>query len=261
MRQNYKLPAILLLLFACSYLLAFPDAKYDEYFTDEDSWIENMSALAFLIASVLFFLCYWRSKDNGLRIGKYKTGRNLIFLGLALLFFVAFGEEISWGQRIFGWSTPESLAKVNYQQETNIHNLDFFTFKHETDQGFWSFLFVLNAGRIFFYFWFSFLVILPLSNYFFPAIKRLIQRINIPVPPMWLGFLMISNLVLSKVYKVLTADYATDYTNSIDEIMEGNYAIVIVVLAILFYTSKIYLQKEQSEETLTNFSPIRTIPQ
>ncbi len=31
-------------------------------------------------------------------------------------------EEISWGQRIFGWSTPLILEKVNYQNEINIHN-------------------------------------------------------------------------------------------------------------------------------------------
>jgi hypothetical protein len=239
-----KTPFILFLLFACSYLLAFPDVKYDQLFTDEDSWIENMSALAFLIASVLFFLCYWKSSNNGLNIGRFRTNRNLVFLGLALLFFVAFGEEISWGQRIFGWSTPESLAKVNYQQETNLHNLDFFTFKSETDDSFWSFLFVLNAGRIFFYFWFSFLVILPLSVYFSPTIKRFIKRFNIPVPVIWLGFLMIANLILAKTYKLLMKNGRVNYDGSIDEIMEGNYAIVILVLAVYFFKGKRYLPME-----------------
>ncbi len=240
MISKYKTPIILLILFTCSYLLAFPDVQYNEYFTDEDSWIENMSALAFLVAAVLFFLCFWRSKGNGNNLWKFKTSRNLVYLGLGLLFFVAFGEEISWGQRIFGWATPESLAEVNYQQETNIHNLDFFTFKDEAGDSFWSFLFVLNAGRIFFYFWFSFLILLPLANYFSAGLKKIINKINIPVPPMWLGGLMISNLLLSKLYKVVTADYPENYTNSIDEIMEGNYAIVIAALAIYFFVNKIY---------------------
>lgn len=31
-------------------------------------------------------------------------------------------EEISWGQRIFGWSTPQALKAHNYQQEANLHN-------------------------------------------------------------------------------------------------------------------------------------------
>lgn len=36
--------------------------------------------------------------------------------------FVA-GEEISWGQRIFGWATPAELEEVNRQGESNIHNI------------------------------------------------------------------------------------------------------------------------------------------
>lgn len=235
--KSYK-PFILFLLIACSYLLIFPDVKYDLYFTDEDRLIENMSALAFLVAGLLFFLCYRRSSKNGLTIGKFKTNRNLVFLGLAILFLVAFGEEISWGQRIFGWSTPESLARVNYQQETNIHNLDFFTFKHEKENSFWSFLFVLNAGRLFFYFWFSFLVILPLSVYFSPTIKGFIKKINIPVPAILFGFLMIANLVISKIYKQLFKYESEYYSESIDEIMEGNYAIIIFALSVHFFRRK-----------------------
>ena len=32
-------------------------------------------------------------------------------------------EEISWGQRIFQWSTPNIMMKINSQGETNIHNI------------------------------------------------------------------------------------------------------------------------------------------
>jgi hypothetical protein len=38
------------------------------------------------------------------------------------LFFLI-GEELSWGQRIFGWETPESYASINKQKETNLHNI------------------------------------------------------------------------------------------------------------------------------------------
>jgi hypothetical protein len=37
--------------------------------------------------------------------------------------FLIAGEEISWGQRIFGWGTPEAFHGRNYQDETNVHNL------------------------------------------------------------------------------------------------------------------------------------------
>lgn len=32
------------------------------------------------------------------------------------------GEELSWGQHVFGWATPEAFAS-NVQGETNLHNL------------------------------------------------------------------------------------------------------------------------------------------
>lgn len=32
------------------------------------------------------------------------------------------GEEHSWGQHFFGWSTPDVWSAINRQQETNLHN-------------------------------------------------------------------------------------------------------------------------------------------
>jgi len=46
-----------------------------------------------------------------------------LWVGLATLcsLYVA-GEEISWGQHIFEWATPEAWHTINDQQETNLHN-------------------------------------------------------------------------------------------------------------------------------------------
>lgn len=41
---------------------------------------------------------------------------------LAGMIFIV-GEEISWGQRIFGFSTPDSLIEINRQRESNLHNI------------------------------------------------------------------------------------------------------------------------------------------
>ncbi len=38
------------------------------------------------------------------------------------LFFIA-GEEISWGQRIAGFGTPDTLRKINSQREFTLHNI------------------------------------------------------------------------------------------------------------------------------------------
>ena len=41
---------------------------------------------------------------------------------LALAFFYGAGEEISWGQRLLGFGSPEFFEAYNLQEETNLHN-------------------------------------------------------------------------------------------------------------------------------------------
>ena len=43
----------------------------------------------------------------------------LYLLGLTYYFF----EEISWGQHLFFWVTPDFFSKLNSQNETNLHNM------------------------------------------------------------------------------------------------------------------------------------------
>lgn len=53
-----------------------------------------------------------------------KTDRLLtawIAIALVCCIYVG-GEEISWGQHLFFWATPESWAVLNDQNETNLHN-------------------------------------------------------------------------------------------------------------------------------------------
>lgn len=48
----------------------------------------------------------------------------MALVSFALL--VIAGDEISWGQRLLGLTTPESIAAVSRQGEITIHNLDYF---------------------------------------------------------------------------------------------------------------------------------------
>lgn len=47
----------------------------------------------------------------------------LVYVFLACACFFVAGEEVSWGQWIFHWDTPDALAEANLQGETNLHNL------------------------------------------------------------------------------------------------------------------------------------------
>jgi hypothetical protein len=53
------------------------------------------------------------------------------------------GEEISWGQRIFGWATPDFFRENNIQGETNFHNMDTQLFQNILYFGGWLLLVAL----------------------------------------------------------------------------------------------------------------------
>lgn len=94
----------------------FPDA-YDRAIGGEFGLVENATWLILLPAIVLGGL--------SLRAGAGLPGRWfpgwLFAVTLGCIFFA--GEEISWGQHFFRWATPDDLARLNDQGETNLHNL------------------------------------------------------------------------------------------------------------------------------------------
>jgi len=85
----------------------------------ESGIIELSGAFSLLLTSFILFWCAKSCKD--VKESKYKYWT---FIAVGLLFFWAFGEEISWGQHMFGTLTPEWLAAINDQNETNIHNIN-----------------------------------------------------------------------------------------------------------------------------------------
>lgn len=48
----------------------------------------------------------------------------ILAIAMVLLLGLMVGEELSWGQRIFGWGTPSFLAEINSQSEINLHNIN-----------------------------------------------------------------------------------------------------------------------------------------
>jgi len=71
-----------------------------------------ISGMAFCVAIFLLKKINWQKQKL---IGA-------AVLAAALGSFYITGEEISWGQHIASWSTPEFWAGVNDQGETNLHN-------------------------------------------------------------------------------------------------------------------------------------------
>ena len=85
--------------------------------TAEDSLMEWLQFLMVFLAGMLL-------ARHGVRLARVRQ-RLAAVLALTLaagLIFIA-GEEIAWGQRLFGFGTPAALEAVNYQSETTIHNI------------------------------------------------------------------------------------------------------------------------------------------
>jgi hypothetical protein len=88
------------------------------WYVGEDGFAESLTALLFLGG---FF--YSIRARNELSRGGDKLLTPLFFVAILGMAFLA-GEEVSWGQRFFHWSTPEALAERNVQGETTLHNIN-----------------------------------------------------------------------------------------------------------------------------------------
>lgn len=108
----YGVPAMMLVY---PFFMLVPALNWEEGLDREYGLIENLTAL-FLFSAFILAL-----RTLPLSLGKMHA---VWLVLLALGAFVFFGEEISWGQHFFGWSTPDDWKELNRQRETNIHNLN-----------------------------------------------------------------------------------------------------------------------------------------
>lgn len=83
------------------------------YLISEDNIGEYATSVAFAISGGFFIASAVR---------RSRLNRALL-LALGLMSILVAGEEISWGQRIFGIDTPEVLRSVNRQGEITLHNI------------------------------------------------------------------------------------------------------------------------------------------
>jgi len=102
-------------------IAAIPMFHFFVFLTEENSLWEW---LQFVFLNITWILFTWLGVRL-LRRGEL-PGLLSLLAGLAV-FFIA-GEEIAWGQQIFGWQTPELFSEMNAQNETTLHN---FSSAHE----------------------------------------------------------------------------------------------------------------------------------
>ena len=172
--------ALVTIIIAIGYLLFYTNSAQFEWFIQEDGVAEWLTVAGLLLGSIV---CFYR-------LGKLMKTRSKWFLfvtfGLGLFLFFAAGEEISWGQRIFGISTPEYFQQHNAQQETNLHNLVVDGVK--LNKLIFSVILVSLLS--------IFLLIVPIVHQKNEPIRKFLDRSAIPVPQWYqvIGFVVVFTL-------------------------------------------------------------------
>lgn len=193
---------------------------------DEDHYFENIGAISLFIASALslytFYILRKAHKTN-----KIFWGKQLVYFGLAVLYFFGAGEEISWGQRIFGINQPASLVEKNVQDELNIHNLA--VFENST---------LLKADNIFSVFWIGFAVLAPLGGLLFDWFKNYVSK-WMPIVHWGIGMLFLGNYVLAGLAKIIFSSIYTSklvpFVQALQEIKESNYEFLFIFLTLFVF--------------------------
>jgi len=114
-----------LLALALTFRSFFP-SSYFQHFVIEDSAIEYITMFVYLLTA---FYCVKSLKIiiGSQHLSSYiKYLYSLIFIIIIIGSLWVAGEEISWGQRILGYETPNAVALQNKQGEFNFHNFEPF---------------------------------------------------------------------------------------------------------------------------------------
>jgi len=90
-----------------------PDAYYQ--YVQEDQPLEWSTFWGFMVAGAFF--------ARATLLDRHKGPPPWFFAGLAAFCVLVAMEEISWGQRVFGYTPPRYFLDNNYQLELNLHNV------------------------------------------------------------------------------------------------------------------------------------------
>ena len=162
----------------------------------EDYWVESLTAVWFLLAGLVLFVT---------ALVERSFFRRCVYIlgGMAMVF--AAGEEISWGQRIFGFATPDFLMHLNESKEFNVHNINNTAF---------SFIY-LNGT----------LILCMATGAAFLCRKDRLFGIPLPSIPLLLGFLLILSYTSGAYLEEISGADGREYVKSV-RISVGGFFLV-----------------------------------
>jgi hypothetical protein len=225
-----------LLLFSAS-ILPFLQIDTLAWLAEEDGPIENAGALCFLLAGILFFVTARQTSGLHRQCGANRIESPLTLYALGVLLLVCFGEEISWGHRLFHYSVPAWLEAINQQGEWNLHNLTWFQ-AHTPDgvrKSFWARL--IDMNRLLAIFQLTLCTLVPIITVYSATVRAWVSRIGLPIVPWWIAGLVPVHILASQaVYAIIGAGGDLILGDALDETKETLRAFIFLVVAIWAYT-------------------------
>jgi hypothetical protein len=216
-----------------SYAVLLGKPAFVDFWAGREMAFETLGALAFLAAAFFFARsaccpACWPAP----------RGRRFTLALLALFFFVAAGEELSWGQHFFGFETPEGLKHANVQEELNLHNLAIFdSYDARTGEKKAGLAAWLNSNRLFDYFMVGFFWLAPALAPLLRARSEWLRRLDPPVPRPRLGLLLLLSFGLTLLVELTLVDGMLRHL-AVSEIREFNYAWLCALAAWQFLASR-----------------------
>jgi len=153
---------------------------YNSIIWSENGLVEFLQVI-FLFISVIFLVKFIKKNFNKITI-ILKIFIIMYLLGILYYFF----EEISWGQHIFGWQTPDFFSNFNHQNETNIHNIS-------------SLFNELPRNLLLIWCSLSFLIVKILKNDFFYLKYFIFPNINLKLISILILIFFIPDLLVEKL--------------------------------------------------------------
>ncbi len=262
--QDIPIPRTLIVL---TYLVLFAEFSLPFYSDNtvawlgqEDGLVENAGALCFLLASAIFCVTAYRLSGSHRQFGANRWESPLALLGLGALCFICFGEEISWGQRLFDYSVPAWLESINRQGEWNLHNLAWFHAQtaEGAEKSIWARLIVMD--RLLAIFQLALCTLVPILAAYSGILRTWAVRIGLPIVPWWIAGLVPAHILITQaVYTIVGENQIVGDT--LDETKESLRAFIFLLVAVWAYRqttpiSSVVARKWLSSETrLSERSP------
>lgn len=230
LQLHAKLIAAALVFTLLTYAILLFSDRVITVMAGDEQVLEQLSAAAYGAASVLCALAARR-----LRSGSHHIAGRAVLIGFALLFFLACGEELSWGQHLLHFKTPDLVATANRQDELNIHNLRFLDSRDTTGARKGGLGFLLNSNRFLDYFMFSTFLALPLVVRRRDVLGELARKVGLP--RISIGFAAPLALNYALTAAAMLATDRTFMSRATSEIRETNSSVLCFVFALyLFYS-------------------------